>query len=307
MPVKPWTFKYQSVENTVNGKKGLRSLENDTLDLASEVIFIAANKVKIASAKEGDAIITFTHPEIYENGKEVPFTMYTTDLSQYITTDSTINLSDWYNCTRALCSITIPEGSFFDKYGNPNAEFISNKNFITPFNYTLDGIAGTYEISGNGEDYKYNTGVLPPGFDNDVTISKLSKEVSYGGLMCNIEIKNLLHTGSVLKAVFYEEIGMIYIPARQNIAQDEVTIEGFNDDKPFDGNIVFETPDHAPAVMYVWNDTDNGDAITITSYPGINQNCMYSGIWNLAVYDGQELVVNPWYKVTYTYMTKANN
>ena len=219
-----------------------------------------------------------------------------------------------------MSTITIPEGAYYDVYGNPNAEFVSNKNFVWSYGLELKAIEGTYNVSADTEDNEYNQEAYSVLFPNatTVTITPLPKEENYGGLPCNIVIKGLMYPGSELKAVFYEEIAQVRIPAGQVISDNakEGTFDGYYDmtQKPgadgkyplktFTYKVGFDASGHAPVDLDVVTGA-NQSVVGVKAYS--YEYSEFNSEWNAVLYDGQTVVANPWYKVTDTQMTKANN
>ena len=316
VPVKPWSFAYPSVENTVKGKKGLRSTANDTIDVAvAPAKFVSRTKI-IKPSDDPSCLIT----AIAQAGRD-------TYSKTCLPADALLGEEDTalvFNDLEApmsevLFNITIPEGAYYDVYGNPNAEFVSNKNFVYSSGLTLDAIAGTYNLNADTEDSEFNHGQYIALFPDatTVTIETLTKEENYGGLPCNIVIKGLMYPGSELKAVFYEEIAQIRIPAGQVIETDvKGTFDGYYDmtQKPgadgkyplktFTYKVGFDASGHAPVDLYVVTGA-NQSVIGVQAY--LYEYSEFNSEWNAVLYDGQTVVANPWYKVTDTKMTKANN
>lgn len=317
VPVKPWSFAYPSVENTVKGKKGLRSTANDTIDVAvDEVKFVSRTKI---DRTNNDLACLIT--AISEEGGSTLKSTYPLSLGTLVEEDTAVVLNiKTLPDQGVLSTITIPEGAYYDVYGNPNAEFVSNKNFVWSYGLKLTAIEGTYNVSADTEDNEYNQEAYSTLFPNatTVTIKALPKEESYGGLPCNIVIKDLMYPGSELKAVFYEEIAQVRIPAGQVISDNakEGTFDGYYDmtQKPgadgkyplktFTYKVGFDASGHAPVDLYVVTGA-NQSVVGVKAYS--YEYSEFNSEWNAVLYDGQTVVANPWYKVTDTQMTKANN
>lgn len=322
VPVKPWSFAYPSVENTVKGKKGLRSIANDTIDVTEPVKFVSRTKIYHTN---GDPACFIT--AISEDGGSTLINTYPLSLGALAEKDTAVVLNIKKLPMRGVLStITIPEGAYYDVYGNPNAEFVSNKNFVWSYGLKLTAIEGTYNVSADTEDNEYNQEAYSVLFPNatTVTIKALPKEENYGGLPCNIVIKGLMYPDSELKAVFYEEIAQVRIPAGQVLSDNanEGTFDGYYDmtQKPgadgkyplktFTYKVDFDASGHAHVDLDVIPDGDptsgyTGKISSIGTYAfGYTE---YNSVWNAVLYDGQTVVADPWYKVTNTKMTKANN
>ena len=317
VPVKPWSFAYPSVENTVKGKKGLRSTANDTIDVtAGPVRFVSRTKIDRTNSDLACLITA-----ISEEGGSTLKSTYPLSLGTLVEEDTAVVLSIKELPRRGVLStITIPEGAYYDVYGNPNAEFVSNKNFVWSYGLELKAIEGTYNVSADTEDNEYNQEAYSVLFPNatTVTITPLPKEENYGGLPCNIVIKGLMYPGSELKAVFYEEIAQVRIPAGQVISDNakEGTFDGYYDmtQKPgadgkyplktFTYKVGFDASGHAPVDLYVVTGA-NQSVVGVKAYS--YEYSEFNSEWNAVLYDGQTVVANPWYKVTDTQMTKANN
>lgn len=320
VPVKPWSFAYPSVENTVKGKKGLRSTANDTIDVTVDPVkFVSRTKI---DRKNNDPACSIT--AISEDGGSTLKNRY--PLGALAEEDTAVVLSIKDLPRRGVLStITIPEGAYYDVYGNPNAEFVSNKNFVQSYGLELKAIFGTYNVSAVTEDNEYNQEAYSTLFPNatTVTIDALPKEENYGELPCNIVIKGLMYPDFELKAVFYEEIAQVRIPAGQVIETDvKGTFDGYYDmtQKPgadgkyplktFTYKVGFDASGHAPVDLDVIPDGDpksgyTGNISSVETYAfGYEE---FNSEWNAVLYDGQTVVADPWYKVTNTRMTKANN
>lgn len=324
VPVKPWSFAYPSVENTVKGKKGLRSIANDTIDVTVDPVkFVSRTKISYWS---GDPTCTITfagekNGSLYKSQSEISYAT-----NSIIEKDTAVLLNVSVPVSRTLFNITIPEGAYYDVYGNPNAEFVSNKNFVQSSGWKLAEITGTYNVNANTEDSEFNQELYIALFPDatTVTIEALPKEENYGGLPCNIVIKGLMYPGSELKAVFYEEIAQVRIPAGQIIETDvKGTFDGYYDmtQKPgadgkyplktFTYKVGFDASGHAPVDLQVLEGYDpasqsgNGKIECLQAY--IAYDTDFNSVWNAVLYDGQTVVANPWYKVTNTTMIKVNN
>ena len=323
VPVKPWSFAYPTVENTVKGKKGLRSIANDTIDVTVDPVkFVSRTKI---DRTNNDLACSIT--AISEDGGSTLKNRYPLSLGALAEEDTAVVLSIKDLPRRGVLStITIPEGAYYDVYGNPNAEFVSNKNFVQSYGLKLTAIVGTYNVSAETEDNEYNQEAYSTLFPNatTVTIEALPKEENYGGLPCNIVIKGLMYPDSELKAVFYEEIAQVRIPAGQVISDNakEGTFDGYYDmtQKPgadgkyplktFTYKVGFDASGHAPVDLNVIPDGDpisgyTGNISSVETYAfGYEE---FNSVWNAVLYDGQTVVADPWYKVTDTKMIKANN
>lgn len=316
VPVKPWSFAYPTVENTVKGKKGLRSTANDTIDVAAAPAkFVSRTKISYPS-DDPSCLIT----AIAQAGRDTDSETCLPADALFEEEDTALVLNNLdAPISGGLFNITIPEGAYYDVYGNPNAEFVSNKNFVYSYGLQLTAIRGTYNVSADTEDNEYNKEAYSTLFPNatTVTIEPLPKEENYGGLPCNIVIKGLMYPGSELKAVFYEEIAQVRIPAGQVIETDvKGTFDGYYDmtQKPgadgkyplktFTYKVGFDASGHAPVDLdVVLGANQSVMGVNVYSY----EYSEFNSEWNAVLYDGQTVVADPWYKVTNTKMTKANN
>lgn len=316
VPVKPWSFAYPSVENTVKGKKGLRSTANDTIDVtAGPVKFVSRTKIDRTNSDPACFITAISE----ESGSTLK-SRYLLSIGALAEEDTAVVLSIKDLPRRGVLStITIPEGAYYDVYGNPNAEFVSNKNFVQSYGLELTAIVGTYNVSAVTEDNEYNQEAYSTLFPNatTVTIKTLPKEENYGGLPCNIVIKGLMYPDFELKAVFYEEIAQVRIPAGQVIETNvKGTFDGYYDmtQKPgadgkyplktFTYKVGFDASGHAPVDLYVVTGA-NQSVVGVQAYS--YEYSEFNSEWNAVLYDGQTVVADPWYKVTDTKMIKANN
>jgi len=120
-------------------------------------------------------------------------------------------------------SIEIPANAFVDEYGNGNAAFSSNENFIYSFGWEMEDLLGTYQVSAY-EGFSGNMLNVGP-----VTISAVASDDKGALEGTNVLIKDLLYEGSSLYATFGEEDGLLHIPAGQLITEDldSMSIENY--------------------------------------------------------------------------------
>ena len=120
-------------------------------------------------------------------------------------------------------SIEIPANAFVDEYGNGNAAFSSNENFIYSFGWEMEDLLGTYQVSAY-EGFSGNMLDVGP-----VTISAVASDDKRALEGTNVLIKDLLYEGSSLYATFGEEDGLLHIPAGQLITEDldSMSIENY--------------------------------------------------------------------------------
>lgn len=318
VPVKPWDIKYPNVENTVNGKKVLRSTENDTT-LTNNASFIADGTAIVKEVAGIEPASTLTLSYQTDESEDVTTKKIVFDYSTVVLLsaedDTTINIGPAIPAAEVLnymTSITIPEGALLDAYGNPNAEFVSNYNFVAAAKVDIAGLEGNYLLDAIAKD-TINRGISLAGGPT-VVISELDKEKSFGGLKCNIKIENLLYAGSVLNAVYYEEIGQIQIPAGQLLGTEkDKTVDGYFDEdakpdkdgkyplKKFDATMYFDTPDRTPLILSV----NNENGVQIATYSPASTYTK-DATWTLIVKDGQNPVINPLYTVPATTLTATN-
>ena len=187
-------------------------------------------------------------------------------------------------------SISIPEGCFVDQYGNYNAEFTSNSNFIYSFGYTMNDLYGTYSTV----LLSYYNGAIQ---SNPISIRAIADDDEDVPEGCNVVIENLLEDGTKLYAAFGKEDGLLHIPAGQEL----YVIEDFvmadypeeGESEPFDASIVFY--DYALA---------GNDVTFALTAPGVIGSVdptwiNYSSIWYTLIFDGNsftgsltDLIVN---------------
>lgn len=112
----------------------------------------------------------------------------------------------------------------YDVYGNPNAEFQSNYNFVKEATLAVTDLVGDYTFTATGINPKDGSST---NLNETVSIDVLPKEESFGGLMCNIEITGLVDgQDKPLKAMVYEELNQIWIPVYQEIGvRENVTVK----------------------------------------------------------------------------------
>ena len=120
-------------------------------------------------------------------------------------------------------SIEIPANAFVDEFGNGNAAFSSNENFIYSFGWEMEDLLGTYQVSAY-EGFSGNMLNVGP-----VTISAVASDDKGALEGTNVLIKDLLYEGSSLYATFGEEDGLLHIPAGQLITEDldSMSIENY--------------------------------------------------------------------------------
>lgn len=304
VPVKPWNIIYKSTGKNAANKAIIREDKSSNLPLG-EAQFVSAGQLKIAKG-EVESTMTLS----YENAEDAGLTTkkMNLDYSQVITKDSLISVGSLINprdIVPYMTSITIPEGAMYDVYGNPNAEFQSNYNFVQEATLKVETLAGTYALTATGVNPEDGSSSSKNG---TVTITALPKEVSFGGLMCNIEITGLVNGQTkALKAMVYEELNQIWIPVYQEIGiREDVTVEGYPDtskdpvdgkypDKVFDATLIFDTPNHGNLILSV-------DGTTISVYSAAS---VYSAnaTWQLDLKDHQTTVATE-YTVSDTKLAK---
>ncbi len=304
VPVKPWNIIYKSTGKNAANKAIIREDKSSNLPLG-EAQFVSAGQLKIAKG-EVESTMTLS----YENAEDAGLTTkkIDSDYSQVITKDSLISvgsLIDDSDIVPYMTSITIPEGAMYDAYGNPNAEFQSNYNFVKEATLKVEDVAGTYALTATGINPKDGSGTNLKG---TVSIKTLPKEESFGGLMCNIEITGLVDgQDKPLKAMVYEELNQIWIPVYQEIGiRENVTVDGYPDtskkpvdgkypNKEFDATLIFDTPNHGNLILSV-------DGITISVYSAAS---VYSAnaTWQLDLKDHQTTVATE-YTVSDTKLAK---
>lgn len=304
VPVKPWNIIYKSTGKNAANKAIIREDKSSNLPLG-EAQFVSAGQLKIAKG-EVESTMTLS----YENAEDAGLTTkkMNLDYSQVITKDSLISVGSLINprdIVPYMTSITIPEGAMYDVYGNPNAEFQSNYNFVQEATLKVETLAGTYALTATGVNPEDGSSSSKNG---TVTITALPKEVSFGGLMCNIEITGLVNGQTkALKAMVYEELNQIWIPVYQEIGiREDVTVEGYPDtskdpvdgkypDKEFDATLIFDTPNHGNLILSV-----DGNTISVYSAASVYS---ANATWQLDLKDHQTTVATE-YTVSDTKLAK---
>lgn len=304
VPVKPWNIIYKSTGKNAANKAIIREDKSSNLPLG-EAQFVSAGQLKIAKG-EVESTMTLS----YENAEDAGLTTkkMNLDYSQVITKDSLISVGSLINprdIVPYMTSITIPEGAMYDVYGNPNAEFQSNYNFVQEATLKVETLAGTYALTATGVNPEDGSSSSKNG---TVTITALPKEVSFGGLMCNIEITGLVNGQTkALKAMVYEELNQIWIPVYQEIGiREDVTVEGYPDtskdpvdgkypDKVFDATLIFDTPNHGNLILSV-----DGNTISVYSAASVYS---ANATWQLDLKDHQTTVATE-YTVSDTKLAK---
>lgn len=304
VPVKPWNIIYKSTGKNAANKAIIREDKSSNLPLG-EAQFVSAGQLKIAKG-EVESTMTLS----YENAEDAGLTTKKIDVnySLVITKDSLISVGSLINprdIVPYMTSITIPEGAMYDVYGNPNAEFQSNYNFVKEATLAATDLVGDYTFTATGINPKDGSST---NLNETVSIKVLPKEESFGGLMCNIEITGLVDgQDKPLKAMVYEELNKIWIPVYQEIGiREDVTVKGYPDtskkpvdgkypDKVFDATLIFDTPNHGNLILSV-------DGTTISVYSAAS---VYSAnaTWQLDLKDHQTTVATE-YTVSDTKLAK---
>lgn len=285
-------------------KLAIREDKSSNLPLG-EAQFVSAGQLKIAKG-EVESTMTLS----YENAEDAGLTTKKIDFdySQVITKDSLISVGSLISASDIvpyMTSITIPEGAMYDVYGNPNAEFQSNYNFVKEATLAATDLVGDYTFTATGINPKDGSGTNLKG---TVSIKTLPKEESFGGLMCNIEITGLVNDqDKPLKAMVYEELNQIWIPVYQEIGvRENVTVKGYPDtskkpedgkypDKEFDATLIFDTPNHGNLILSV-----DGNTISVYSAASVYS---ANATWQLDLKDHQTTVATE-YTVSDTKLAK---
>lgn len=304
VPVKPWNIIYKYTGKDAANKAPIREDKSSNLPL-DKAEFVSAGQLKIAKG-EVESTMTLS----YENAEDAGLTTKKIDVnySLVITEDSLISVGSLINprdIVPYMTSITIPEGAMYDVYGNPNAEFQSNYNFVKEATLAATDLVGDYTFTATGINPKDGSST---NLNETVSIKVLPKEESFGGLMCNIEITGLVDgQDKPLKAMVYEELNQIWIPVYQEIGiREDVTVKGYPDtskkpvdgkypDKVFDATLIFDTPNHGNLILSV-------DGTTISVYSAAS---VYSAnaTWQLDLKDHQTTVATE-YTVSDTKLAK---
>lgn len=304
VPVKPWNIIYKYTGKDAANKAPIREDKSSNLPL-DKAEFVSAGQLKIAKG-EVESTMTLS----YENAEDAGLTTKKIDVnySLVITKDSLISVGSLINprdIVPYMTSITIPEGAMYDVYGNPNAEFQSNYNFVKEATLAATDLVGDYTFTATGINPKDGSST---NLNETVSIKVLPKEESFGGLMCNIEITGLVDgQDKPLKAMVYEELNQIWIPVYQEIGiREDVTVKGYPDtskkpvdgkypDKVFDATLIFDTPNHGNLILSV-------DGTTISVYSAAS---VYSAnaTWQLDLKDHQTTVATE-YTVSDTKLAK---
>lgn len=305
VPVKPWEIIYKATgKASAVTKLAIREDKSSNLPLG-EAQFVSAGQLKIAKG-EVESTMTLS----YENAEDAGLTTKKIDFdySQVITKDSLISVGSLISASDIvpyMTSITIPEGAMYDVYGNPNAEFQSNYNFVKEATLAATDLVGDYTFTATGINPKDGSGTNLKG---TVSIKTLPKEESFGGLMCNIEITGLVNDqDKPLKAMVYEELNQIWIPVYQEIGvRENVTVKGYPDtskkpedgkypDKEFDATLIFDTPNHGNLILSV-----DGNTISVYSAASVYS---ANATWQLDLKDHQTTVATE-YTVSDTKLAK---
>lgn len=306
VPVKPWEIIYKATgKASAVTKLAIREDKSSNLPLG-EAQLVSAGQLKIAKG-EVESTMTLS----YENAEDAGLTTkkINLDYSQVITEDSLISVGlhiDPRDIVPYMTSITIPEGAMYDVYGNPNAEFQSNYNFVKEATLAVTDLVGDYTFTATGINPKDGSST---NLNETVSIDVLPKEESFGGLMCNIEITGLVDgQDKPLKAMVYEELNQIWIPVYQEIGiRENVTVDGYPDtskkpvdgkypNKEFDATLIFDTPNHGNLILSV----DGGTTISVYSAASVYS---ANATWQLDLKDHQTTVATE-YTVSDTKLAK---
>ena len=201
-------------------------------------------------------------------------------------------------------SISVPEGIFEDKWGNPNAEFTSNDNFIYSFGWEMTDLYGSYAGAGLVPVQGGYTQVsLNPGTGESIVIRPLTEDESGKNTDGhNVVIENLLFKGTKLNAYFGKEDGLLHIPAGQVLVEEfakDYKVNGYVDeDKPIivDGDTTGYELIEFDASLLFYDYNLYGDDVTLQLSSAGQLDVVpdtwvnYSSGWNVLITDGNTLV-----------------
>ena len=241
-----WNIAYPNkVVKDDKGKESLVSTAEDTIgltNLASEgFVFLTDSTV---AGIQNYANITYSN----QNNTEYSYP----SAKAGVPTDSTVMFTLDQNSLPdkgTWMSIRIPAGALRDQWGNTNAEFSSNSNFIYSFGYSMENdLYGNYTV--NAVDaYIGSISVVESG--SYLTIRAISKDDKNVQSGCNVAIENLLSKGSVVYAAFGEEDGLLHIPAGQEV----YVVEDYKIEAQTIGGVLYPG----------WRPTYNADSTAVIS------------------------------------------
>ena len=129
------------------------------------------------------------------NGRTVTYDATTFGVLNETTVGFTLNEAPDYGTS---LSFTISEGSFEDLFGNSNNEFTSEDNYFCSYGFTIDDIAGTYEVS----SLNAFTGTASPAYP---FVIRKSDNEEYG----NVVVTNYLGIEGKLYGTFNVHSGVL--------------------------------------------------------------------------------------------------
>lgn len=169
-------------------------------------------------------------------------------------------------------SISVPEGIFEDQWGNPNAEFTSNDNFIISYGYEMKDIYGSYTGTASNLMTQEPSFSLNPSTGEAIVIRPLTKEESEKNSDGhNLVIENLLFKGTKVNAFFGKADGIIYIPGGQMLVEEyakDMQVDGYRvkpiiengDTLKVDGVIQYGEPEKFDASLVLYGLTPSFSA-----------------------------------------------
>lgn len=269
---------------------GITDLSNDGFRLIADSIVLNAMKnYTVSYYNQDNSEISYNH--FYINAVD------DTTLVFFVDATRAIEKGTWM-------SISIPEGTLVDQWGNPNAEFTSGDNFIYSFGWEMTDLYGSYAGAGLVPVQGGYTQVsLNPGTGESIVIRPLTEDESGKNTDGhNVVIENLLFKGTKLNAYFGKEDGLLHIPAGQVLVEEfekDYKVNGYVDeDKPIivDGDTTgYELIEFdASLLFYDYNLYGNDVTLQLSSagqldvVPDTWVN--YSSGWNVLITDGNTLV-----------------
>lgn len=282
-----WTISYPDI--LVNDTT-LHSTAEDTIglvNLASEgFVFVMDSTISIL----------FNSPEItYYNQDNSVFSYPATQIG--ILSDSTFVVYVDPNQMPergTWMSINIPAGTLSDEFGNTNAAFTSNQNFIYSFGWEMEDLYGNYEAIGislyDGQINLNEEGsplVIRP-------VGKDDKDASDN----NVVIENLIQKGTKLYAKFGKDDGLLHIPAGQSLWDGEDKISVYNNETGYgpiygQDSVITGYKEFIPTYVF-YDYSGYGYDVTLSLVqPGYIMNVdpswsNYSSYWMSLIFDGNE-------------------
>lgn len=292
-----WTISYPNkVVKDDKGKESLVSTAEDTIglvDLAKDGFVFLTDSTVAGKSQYMD--ITYLYQDNSERTYPTSAVRVLTDSTILIGLSEVPDKGTWM-------SINIPAGALRDAYGNTNAAFSSNDNFIYSFGWKMEDIYGTYSnafgITPDDKMYPIN------GEGSQIVINPVTDKDTVALDGCNIVIENLLYKGTKIYAAFGKDDGLISIPAGQHLSTfaDSIKLQGYKpiyaydtlDNGQIDTTVVDYEKFLPETILYDYNTYGQPITLQIVA-PGEIQNVNptwinYDSRWSELIVDGNTIV-----------------